>query len=416
MALQWIVSQVGGRQHYATPRAFQRSGELKVLYTDAWTSGWRRSLLKYAPGKTKALAGRYSPEIPPEKVVSFTPTALYDAISCRWRNTGRSQESAFLEYARQGKHFAECVNRHLFRQPALSPKSDAFYGFFSVSLETLQRLRDQDIFTVVDQGDPARVEQRLVAQERQRWPNWEASPGRIPEAYFERCSEEWATASVVLVYSRWTKEAIVEQGVPAEKVIVVPLAYDVPPSADVPPAPKAIDRPLTVLYLGTVMLRKGIQYFLEAARLLKDRKIRFVVAGSLQISQQAVSSAPSNVTFIGRVIRTQADEVYRQADVFVLPTISDSFALTQVEAMAQGLPVIATTRCGEVVTDGVDGRIVPPGDADAIAKAIGALDDDRKLLAEMSANARMKSRQFSFAQYAERLRQEVFARRSEMAG
>ena len=375
-------------------------------------------MLKYAPGKTKALVDRYSSEIPPEKVVAFTPTALYDALSSRWHNTGRSLESAFLEHARQGKHFAEDVNRHLFCQPALSLKSDAFYGYFSVSLETLRPLRDQGIFTLLDQGDPARVEQRLVEEERQRWPNWETSPGRIPEAYFQRCSEEWATASVVLVYSHWTKDAIVEQGVPAEKVIVVPLAYDVPATdSAVPPPPKSNrDRAMTVLYLGTVMLRKGIQYFIEAARLLKDRKIQFVVAGPLQISQQAVNSAPSNVTFIGRVIRTQADEVYRQADLFVLPTISDSYALTQVEAMAQGLPVIATPRCGEVVADGLDGRIVPPGDAEALAKAIAGLDDDRALLAEMSANARVKSRQFSLANYADRLRQEVFGRRPEMAG
>ena len=53
--------------------------------------------------------------------------------------------------------------------------------------------------------------------------------------------------------------------------------------------------------------------------------------------------------------------------MFVLPTISDSFALTQVEAMANGLPVIATRRCGEVVADGVDGRIVPVADAESLA-------------------------------------------------
>ena len=56
--------------------------------------------------------------------------------------------------------------------------------------------------------------------------------------------------------------------------------------------------------------------------------------------------------------------------MFVLPTLSDGFAITQLEAMAHGLPVVATPNCGRVVTDGEDGLIVPPADADALASAI----------------------------------------------
>jgi glycosyltransferase involved in cell wall biosynthesis len=73
--------------------------------------------------------------------------------------------------------------------------------------------------------------------------------------------------------------------------------------------------------------------------------------------------------------------------VFVLPTLSDGFAITQLEAMAHGLPVVTTPNCGRVVTDGVDGFIVPARDSRALADALVRLDSDRSLLREMSRNA-----------------------------
>jgi glycosyltransferase involved in cell wall biosynthesis len=80
-------------------------------------------------------------------------------------------------------------------------------------------------------------------------------------------------------------------------------------------------------------------------------------------------------------------EFYREADVFVLPTISDGFALTQLEAMAHGLPVITTPNCGEVVRDGVDGFLIPARDSAALAKALTTLAEDPERLEAMRDSA-----------------------------
>jgi len=174
------------------------------------------------------------------------------------------------------------------------------------------------------------------------------------------------------------------------------------------PARRNLDGPLTVLWIGTVNLRKGIQYLIEAAKLLKDNpRIRIVVAGPLAISQMAVASAPPNVEFVGRITRDQTDDWYRKADVFVLPTISDGFAVTQVEAMAQAMPVIATPNCGTVVTHGVDGLIVPIRDPAALAEAILTLDRDRKLLHDMSYKALDASTHFYLPRQAQLLEEAV---------
>ena len=383
----WTLSQIGARQHYAVPVGFQRRGQLTRLYTDVW-AGRARPLLARGPGRVRAFAGRFDAELPRSKVVAFTGQALLDQLLHR-RRDGRSLADTAHGYLRVGKGFAQAVADDLSRRK-LDPAVDAFLGFNTGCLETLAHLRGRGIVTVCDQIDPALVEDDLVRAEAERWPGWQRLPGQMPDAYWDRMRQEWAAADRVLVNSDWSRDALVRQGVPADKLFVVPVAYE-PPGPPLPPRGR-VDGPLTALWLGTVNLRKGIPYLLGAAAKLPT--IRFVVAGSVQIADTAVRSAPPNVTFIGPVTRTATAELYRRADLFVLPTISDGFAVTQVEAMSHGLPVVTTPNCGRVVTDGVDGRIVPAGDTDALATALGTLDADRAALAEMSRFAIQRSRQF----------------------
>jgi glycosyltransferase involved in cell wall biosynthesis len=77
-----------------------------------------------------------------------------------------------------------------------------------------------------------------------------------------------------------------------------------------------------------------------------------------------------------------------------LPTLSDGFAITQLEAMAHGLPVIATPRCGEVVIPGQNGLLVPPADGEALAEAIATFVRDRERLEAMAEGALRTSRKF----------------------
>jgi glycosyltransferase involved in cell wall biosynthesis len=281
---------------------------------------------------------------------------------------------------------------------------------------------------------------------------------RGPEEYFQRREAEWKLADRVVVNSRWSFDALVAQGVPPEKLVVIPLCYEekteilkaeilksesgereaesgnrkaengrqfrhltpaLSPVEAERECPEEIGNrkadfsvsafqfsassPLKVLFLGQVILRKGVQYLVEAAKLLRDERVHFDVVGPVGISVDAMKSAPPNVTFHGRVNRDEAADWYERADVFVLPTISDGFALTQIEAMTHGLPVIATPNCGEVVTDGADGFIVPARDAGALAKAIRRYIAEPELLGRHGVAALNKSKQFTLDKLAGRL-------------
>jgi glycosyltransferase involved in cell wall biosynthesis len=269
-------------------------------------------------------------------------------------------------------------------------------------LETQQFLAEHGKWTVVDQIDPARVEEEIVHAEAEKWPGWQKIPGRIPEEYFRRLEAEWQLAHRVIVNSTWSQTALIRQGVPAEKIVVVPLCYEASP-AKTRRRSVGAEPTITVLWIGQVNLRKGIQYLIEAARALQHCAIRFIVAGPLGISQEAQASAPSNVKFVGSVSRDQVAELYLAADLFVIPTLSDGFAITQLEAMAHGLPVIATNHCGEVVVDGENGRIVPAADGLSLAQAIESLAADRRALVAMSLQAIETAQRFSINEVARRL-------------
>jgi glycosyltransferase involved in cell wall biosynthesis len=158
-----------------------------------------------------------------------------------------------------------------------------------------------------------------------------------------------------------------------------------------------------VLFVGSVNLGKGIYYLMEAARGLDAGHFEFTIAGNIEISRQAQTRAPSNVRFLGHVPKDDVIRRYREADVFVFPTLSDGFGIAQIEAMAHGLPVIATPNCGEVVTDGEDGLIIEAGDVEAIRQSLIRLEKNRDEVTVMSKAAQKKALKFTLENYADTL-------------
>lgn len=398
-ARRWIAAQIGAREHYAVPRALHRRNRLERLYTDVWCSRGR-TLLRKGPSPLPSLANRYHSALPSEKVTAYPFWALRQRLLW-WGQASTSGEARFEHHRRVGASFGERVRRHL-EQSALTPAESVFFGYDTGSREVLEHLAGTNCFTIVDQIDPGPVHKDIVQAEMERWPGWAAEEIVRYAPYEDRRRAEWELASTVVVNSEWSKEALIEQDVSPEKIHVVPLAYE-SRTEPVVPDPVPNDRPLRVLWLGTVSVSKGIQYLVEAARRLAGHPITISVVGPLRIQDEAVRSAPSSVEFKGRVPRDKTSEYYQWADVFVLPTVSDGFALTQLEAMAHGLPVIATPNCGRVVNDGEDGFLVPARDAEALAGAIVTLSDDRDRVQNMARRALSTAQEYTINRVADEL-------------
>jgi glycosyltransferase involved in cell wall biosynthesis len=413
---KWLCCQLGAREHYAVPRALHRVGRLNMLYTDMWSGrGVQAAARLSGIGPLRALASRFHPELAGAPVESSNLRGVAWRVAARRASRSDGASGRYLGYMELGRQFA-CTVRDSLRRRRLLPCESLLFAYDTGALELLQWLRSKDIRGVVGQMDPNRVEAALVQEEERRWPGWQAEETAVPESYFRRRELEWAFADRVVVNSEFCRRALVEQGVPPQKLVVIPLCYEparatghsrlrteLKPDGARPSFSMKEGRRLRVLWLGQVILRKGIQYLMEAARLLENEPIQFEVVGPIGISRLAVASAPSNVAFHGRATRDQAAAWYGQCDLFVLPTLSDGFAITQLEAMAHGLPVIATPYCGEVVSEEIDGFIVPARNSDALAHAVRRYISEANLLQAHQDAALRKSRQFTIGRLTEAL-------------
>jgi len=146
-----------------------------------------------------------------------------------------------------------------------------------------------------------------------------------------------------------------------------------------------------VMAVGQLKERKGFAYLLQACRLLKDRGYDFecqiVGEGPLRETLEAQIrqlSLEDTVVLCGALPHQEVLERYKRASIFALPCIlgadgdRDGIPNVILEAMAMELPVVSTRHSGipEVTEDGVNGLLVPPADAAALAKALGKLLDD----------------------------------------
>lgn len=172
------------------------------------------------------------------------------------------------------------------------------------------------------------------------------------EHVYQAEMEGMRQADAVIAVSGYTKQKIIEHySIPESKIKVVHNAID---RDDIPevcieknPAQK------TVLYLGRITLQKGPDYFIEAAKkaLESDPNIRFIIAGSGDMELSMIEKAAGlgighNVLFAGYLKDEELHRAYRMADLYVMPSVSEPFGITPLEAVMNKTPVIISKQSG----------------------------------------------------------------------
>jgi glycosyltransferase involved in cell wall biosynthesis len=391
-------------------RELHRTGRLGALVTDAWVppSSWLRSVPLSA---LQGLRERYHPMLAGAPVQAWTYRLLLFELRARLRRM-----SGWAHVMERNCWFERHLRRFARRTPLLRDGPHAAPVVFAYSYaahDLFVEAKRHGAVCVLDQIDAGPLEEDLVAAEHARYRRYGQRHVRAPEAYWTRWRAECRLADVIIVNSDWSRRALADIGIAGPHIRVVPLAYE--PPADAPSAPRTYpdafsrERPLRVLYLGTLTLRKGIARLVEAAHLVEDAPIEFTVVGggSLDLPEEA-RSAP-NIEWVGQVPRSATAGYYDRADLFVLPTLSDGFALTQLEAQAQGLPVIASARCGDVVRDKENGLRLDDVDPRTLAEALRWALMHPQALATMSRVALEAMGAYAPARVVQRLSEAVAA-------
>ena len=154
---------------------------------------------------------------------------------------------------------------------------------------------------------------------------------------------------------------------------------------------------LRIVYAGRLAAEKGIEKLIEALPLFPQNAVLHIAGSGKANYEVALRRYASSVGVGDRIVwhghLSNLAPLMASADMGVLPTLAiEAFGLVVLEFMRHGVPVIATNQGGprEIITDGVDGILVPPGDATAIADAVGRLAADKDLASRMAGAAKAK--------------------------
>jgi glycosyltransferase involved in cell wall biosynthesis len=279
--------------------------------------------------------------------------------------------------------FDTAVARQLTRQP-----TEIFIGMYGASLESFRVVHHQDGLAVLNfvNSHPTEHNRYLMELAGLKAPHHEL----IPAWMAQRVELELSTADLVLVPSRFVADQLRSHGVAEEKIALIPYGVDLRAFY---PRERQIDKktPLECLYVGQISYRKGIRVLLDAARYCQNQPVNFRLVGPL-VSREVLANLPDNVFYGGPSLPSSVAEKMRAADLFIFPSLEDSFALVIFEAMATGLAVITTNHAGssERLSDGEDALIVPAGDARALAYAVQRLVEDPALRQRLGEAARRK--------------------------
>lgn len=198
----------------------------------------------------------------------------------------------------------------------------------------------------------------------------------------------FSAARRILFWSQWAaRSAIEDEGVAPEKVAVLHPGVDIARFSLPEKKKRAQGEPVRLLFVGGEWNRKGVPELLEvfSRDLPRNAELDLVTAKGAGISHPRV-----RVHHGVQAYSPEWMDLYSQADLFVLPTRSEAFGLVLTEAMAAGLPVVATrlNAIPEIVEHGRSGLLVPPGDQRALAEALNTLIADCAMRRAMGARGR----------------------------
>ena len=182
---------------------------------------------------------------------------------------------------------------------------------------------------------------------------------------------------------------------------------NIAPSAETPPAteskPGTCPHPVTFLFLGLINQPKGIYDLLKAASLLKERGRHFrLIVGGAGERQQFDSEVEKlqledTVECRGWVEGKAKDRAMAESHILVLPSYTEGMPISVLEAMGLGMPSIATSvgALPDMVADGLSGAIIPPGDIEALARAMQSYIDNPSMINLHGKEALARSEKYS---------------------
>ncbi|MBO8242378.1 glycosyltransferase family 4 protein [Prochlorococcus marinus XMU1410] len=387
MKKKFCVIQIGARYNYKIPLFFAENNSLACFYTDIHSSHLIFGILNFIPEilMTKSLIRLKKNRKLPFKL-------LKELVSDSFLNL-------FLKDSK-------IMERNLFKR-VLDDNfrdCDAIYtNIITSDIDLISKAKKKGIY-IIHEVFLNPFFSKIYADELLEFPEFNTKKDLNKEdnkTKFDIDLIKYNLADKIIVPSKYIYNAVVEKGVSKDKIKVIePSSYD-EDFLNVKTNPKRG----RIIFVGRITLMKGIHYFAKVCReFLKEKKdYEFIAVGKNYLDlNNPLLLGPK---YLGYLEKKDLKEIYRTADVFVLPSISDAFPAVHLEAMSFGIPVILTNACGSVVRDGNDGFIVPAKDYKIMKYKIEEIVENRNLRAKMSKSARLRVKNYDFKNYSKKLKE-----------
>jgi glycosyltransferase involved in cell wall biosynthesis len=392
----------GARDGYHVARALAEAGLLETLVTDLyWPSdrSWARGLdaitrLHYS----ELLQRRHAENVPSDCVKSCWGSGASSLLLSKMDR---------LPFTWKRKAVRWCDNTlgqtagRIASERGAALLSYSYYGHSAFSRFTGKQPR------ILFQLHPHPVSVRTILEkERQLYPDCAASLDKewelaLPEADFNRLAEEPSMADYWLAASQFTKRTLTDAGIPGERIAVVPYGTDLSKFAPGVQRTGLSGRPLRLLFVGTLGQRKGVRYLLEALETFSPGAVELTLCGRPVDDLSLFRNARVAVRVCPSISEPALLEAYRHTDLFVFPSLAEGFGHVLLEAMASGLPILATDRTAapDLIRHGEEGFLLKAGSSSDLAFHIEKFLSRPALLKTMGAAARNRAEFFTWSKF-----------------
>lgn len=247
------------------------------------------------------------------------------------------------------------------------------------------------------------LSRKIQMEEAERFPELASAlqAVREPDWKLHRKETEVRLADHIFVASSITQKSLLDFGIDPYKISVIPYGA---PLEYFHPQPKP-DSQFRALYVGRLEPRKGIHYLLEAWSQLNLLNAELSLVGINEFPSGWLDRYGDRIHYTPSVPHSALNDYYSSANVLVFPSLVEGFGLVLLEAMACGIPIIATphTAAPDIITDGVEGFIIPIRDRIALMDKLEWCYRHPQELAEMGQAARRKAEQLTWKRYRQKL-------------
>jgi glycosyltransferase involved in cell wall biosynthesis len=281
------------------------------------------------------------------------------------------------------------------------PDSDIFVGWSSKALRSLRIARKRGMITVLERGSSHIAYNEKIL--REEYEKWGEKGSAIHPKIIEKELREYEEADYISIPSLFVKRTFLEAGVPESKLIHIPYGVDL---EDFKQKEKR-DSVFRVVCAGGMTLQKGVHYLLQAFSELNLPGSELLLIGGISDEiRPFFKKYEGKFKYVPAVPQSELADYYSQSSVFVLNSVQDGFGMVIIQAMACGLPVIATENTGgpDVVENGKQGFIIPIRSVEALKEKISYLYENQGLCLEMGRSAKEKvSSGFTWNDYGDKM-------------